>query len=158
MLFVALISKECHFCDVLLKDWDSIINTLITSYPSLQFPKPTEETKMFNYPPIYIKNKTINNIYPNSLMRYLNKHVADFWYPMILIVPENEWINNNIKTVMIMNSIKMGEKIYFSLRYDTRDITQFKKWIEDTLNLTTQNVISNDKIVCKNVLNLISIY
>lgn len=157
-IFVALVTKECHFCTLLLNNWNIIVNSLLLTHPYLKFPVSTSETLNYKQAPIYIKNNTINNIYPNSLTNYLKKNVVDQWYPMILLVKEEEWISNNITNPIIMNSSQVNNKVILSISYDTRVIDQFKKWVDDVLHITVNNNIIVDNLVCKNVLNLISIY
>ena len=157
-MLVALVTKECSHCKLLMDNWPIIVDSLLSAYPSLTFPPSVEETKHLINPFIFVNHNTIHHSYPSSLMRYLRKNVSDQWYPMILLVNKNEWSTNTITTPTIMNSSKLNDKIIFTLNYDTRVIDQFKKWLTDTLNLTPTTTIVADKLVCNNILNLISIY
>src|SRR4029078_7746622 len=157
MLLVALVTKECLFCKLLLDNWPTIINTLAIF--NLHYPTSTEETKSYIVPPIFVKNGSINAIYPSSLMRYCRKYVIDQWYPMIMLVDKKEWDDNRIVNPIIMNSMKNNDKVVLSIKYDTRIIESFKKWVEDVLKLNNVKLpILTNKLVCKNVYNLISIY
>lgn len=157
-MLVALVTKECHHCQLLINNWDAIVSSVLSIYPSLTFPHAVEETKLLTHPYIIVKNNSIDRTYP-PLMRYLRNHVIDQWYPMILLIDKVEWATNNITNPIIMNSKQINDKYILSINYDTRVIDQFKKWLQDVLNLTPvekEKELSN--AVCKNVLNLISIY
>ncbi len=154
-VFVALVTKECHYCNLLLENWTVIINSL--SSLQLSYPNPVDETKSYLAPPIFVKHNHIHSSYPSSLMRYLKRHVIEQWYPMILLINRQEWDTNTINNLIIMNSLKTNDKYTLSIRYDTRVIGQFKKWVEDITNLETPLPL-NKKIVCQNQLNLISFY
>ena len=151
-MLVALVTKNCHFCDLLRENWPLIVDQL----SNFTFPLPVEETKEYNKPFIYVNNNTIHQSYPSSLMRYLRQNVIDQWYPMIMIVDKEEWRQNNIKKVKIMNSTLLNDKIVLDIKYDTRIITQFKKWADDAHHVTI--ALDHLKITCINSLNLISIY
>ena len=58
-VLVVLVTKNCKFCDELLKIWDQLIQALLSVYPNLQFPTTSIETKQYQYPPIYINKNTI---------------------------------------------------------------------------------------------------
>lgn len=142
-VLIILMRKNCYFCELLIKSWDNIIQSLLSVYPQLRFPISTIDTKQYQYPPIYVHNDTINyNLFPKDLSNYI------LWYPFVMLIPGDSWdecnlnlgINNTakFKNVQIMNCKQDDNGI--NRAYNQYDMRLYKKypeyfihWLKDAL-------------------------
>jgi len=148
-ILIILIKKDCVFCELLLKNWDKIIQSILTVYPQMRFPIQTVETKQYKYPPIHVENNTINyNLFPKNLSNYI------LWYPFIMLIPGYSWdqcnlnlgMNNtsSFENVQIMNANITNGIIkpfnQYNMRITTKYTEYFTIWIKEALkNITYKN-------------------
>ena len=139
VLVVLLRSEKCQHCDDLLKIWSQMIQSLLTIYPQLRFPIKTIDTIQFQYPPIYVKNNTINvNLFPKDLSQYI------IWYPLIMLIPGESWDECNkklgpynpatLKNVQIMNGQYKNGVVTGEYKWNTHHINDFILWFKDALS------------------------
>ena len=137
-VLVILITKNCYFCENLLKIWDQVIKSMLSIYPQLRFPSSTVDTIKFQHPPLYVHNNTINyNLFPKDLSNYI------LWYPFIMLIPGDSWdqcnlnlgVNNTTKlqNVQIMNSVITNDIIKPFNKYNITKPENFGLWLKEAL-------------------------
>jgi hypothetical protein len=145
-VLVVLVTKNCQFCDELLKIWDKIVQAMLSIYPKLRFPVNTIETKQYRYPPLYVEKNTINyNLFPKDLSQYI------IWYPMVMLIPGDSWDQCNEKLglyntaklnhVQIMNSKMVDGYIKPYNQYNIKNLSSYTDWLIMALqNLNIQSI------------------
>lgn len=147
-VLVVLMTKNCYFCENLLKIWDQVINIMLSIHPQLRFPTNTIDTIKFKHPPLYVHNNTINyNLFPKDLNNYI------LWYPVVMLIPGDSWdmanahlgINNHVKLqgVQIMNSKVIDGLIKPFNKYDIMKPDNFGLWLKEVLkNISIKNDVN----------------
>lgn len=173
-VLVVLLSPNCGWCEFLINNWDVSIKSMLSVYPKLKFPPTTENTTKYIYPPIIVRDKTINTkIFPKDLFNYFI-----LWTPMVMLIPQVSWnkcIKNpslKLENVQVMNGVTNNHGIEYSQLWDIRKPESFGLWLKEALknmNIYTENnennediepsFVSNDEdTMCNQMLNLVSYY
>lgn len=173
-VLVVLLSPNCGWCEFLINNWDVSIKSMLSVYPKLKFPPTTENTTTYKYPPIIVRDKTINTkIFPKDLFNYFI-----LWTPMVMLIPQASWdkcIKNpslKLENVQVMNGVTNNHGIEYSQLWDIRKPESFGLWLKEALknmNIYTENKENNENIepssvsndedtMCNQMLNLVSYY
>jgi hypothetical protein len=153
-----MVSDQCPHCNALLKIWDQVTEELLKICPNLRFPIQTVETLQYKYPPIMVKNKTLNtNIFPKDLTTYMTN---EYWYPIVLLIPGESWENalngGKLTNIQILNTKEINGKLKYVPTWDTRKVEPYGLWLKDTLPKMIKPPILTkvtDPLVCSNVIH-----